>query len=169
MKNTIAIIVALLIMLTAISPTSAGSWDDTNTKLHVPYTILMLVDLGQTLWIVDNTYKYEETLDYAYQICVSEEIEVVPDSGQKVRLKPRCEQYRDTMPIYNTHREANPFIGTHPSKAEVYQYFIGTYVLTTWLVYALPPKWSHALQGGMISLQVYAIENNYIANVGFDF
>ena len=30
------------------------TWDETNTKLHIPLTLLMAIDLGQTLYIADN-------------------------------------------------------------------------------------------------------------------
>jgi hypothetical protein len=127
---------ALLIICLLLS-SCAGSWDRANTALHVPYTALMVADLGQTLWIVDNPMEYRFTLH--------------------------------GVDFYKPHSEANPFLGKHPSKDEVYAYFIGSYALTTAITYWLPPKWSHAFQGGAISLQIYAVENNYSAGVGFKF
>ena len=46
-------IITLCIVLAIATPAHAGewfSWDETNTALHVPLTLLMVADLGQTLW-----------------------------------------------------------------------------------------------------------------------
>ena len=140
MKKGIAII-ALLIIIAIASPASAGewfSWDDTNTKLHVPLTALMVIDLGQTLWMADNPTEYKYT-----------------PIGR--------------TPIYKNRDESNPILGKNPSKDRIYKYFVGSYALTTAITYLLPDKWSYAFQGGIISLQIYAVENNYSLNVGFKF
>lgn len=66
-------------------------------------------------------------------------------------------------------KETNPAIGENVSKEKIYGYFIGTYALTTLAVWALPPKWSHALQGGAISVELYATGNNISLGVGISF
>ena len=31
-----------------------GSWDSKNTQLHIPLTLGMIVDMGQTVWVANN-------------------------------------------------------------------------------------------------------------------
>jgi hypothetical protein len=65
--------------------------------------------------------------------------------------------------------ENNQILGKYPSNGDVYTYFAASYALTTFVTYALPEKWSHAFQGGVIMLQLHVINDNYMAGVGFKF
>ena len=51
------IIITLVLMLLLSSCATTGdyfSWDETNTKLHVPLTLLMVADLGQSTWTQEH-------------------------------------------------------------------------------------------------------------------
>jgi hypothetical protein len=55
----IIIMVILLFSSTAHAGIFDGTWDEKNTALHVPLTLTLLVDLGQTLYNVDKYYQYD--------------------------------------------------------------------------------------------------------------
>lgn len=61
--KALALISPVLILTLALlfAPAHAGSWDEENTRLHVPLTFLMIVDYGQTLYIADHPDKYSES------------------------------------------------------------------------------------------------------------
>ena len=62
MKALVLISPVLILALALLSaPAHAGSWDEENTRLHVPLTALMIIDYGQTLYIADHSDKYSET------------------------------------------------------------------------------------------------------------
>lgn len=67
------------------------------------------------------------------------------------------------------HYESNTILGPNPSRGDIDKYFIGSYALTTALIYTLPDKWSYALQSGVIAVELYAIDNNYRAGIGIRF
>jgi len=52
--------VLVLALALLVAPAHAGSWDEENTRLHIPLTALMFIDLGQTLYIADHPEKYYE-------------------------------------------------------------------------------------------------------------
>ena len=57
------ITITLVLMLLLSSCATTGdyfSWDETNTKLHVPLTLLILADLRQTLDIAKPDYSYSD-------------------------------------------------------------------------------------------------------------
>jgi hypothetical protein len=138
MKKLLVII--LILIPTNLFAADWFSWDKENTALHVPLTALMVVDLGQTLWIADNC-------DYR----------TIPKSKGTGTFK----HYKCS--------ESNSLIGDFPSRGEVWTYFGASYALTTLATWVLPEKYSHALQGGVISLEVYAIDKNVQIGVGFKF
>ena len=111
------------------------SWDDTNTALHVPLTVLYVVDYRQTIWISENPHT----------------------------------PLGNGWTIYNHHKESNFILGPNPSRGDIDKYFISTYALTTFAVWILPEKWSHGLQAGVISIEIYAVNNNYQLGVEFNF
>lgn len=117
------ILVAILILVLA-SPVFAGSWDDKNTSLQIPLTILMVVDYGQTLYIADHPEEYMET---------------------------------------------NSAMGPHPSRQEVTEYFALYYLAVTGITWALPAKWSHWYQRGIITMEIYNTVGNHFIGVGFTF
>jgi hypothetical protein len=125
------------------------TWDDDNTALHVPLTALMVVDLGQTLWIADNcrpTGKRQWVYD-----------------DKQVFGQWEYQMHESCYERYNT------YLGEHPSRGEVWTYFAGSYALTTFATWVLPEKYSHALQGGVIGLELYMVGNNIMLGIGSDF
>jgi hypothetical protein len=53
----------LIMLLFSSTPAHAGdwfSWDDTNTKLHSAFTLLTVLDYGQTIYISDHPKQYSE-------------------------------------------------------------------------------------------------------------
>ena len=58
MRQAIVIILFLLIASPAHAESEWFSWDDTNTKLHVPLTLLMVADYKQTLYNQKTYYRY---------------------------------------------------------------------------------------------------------------
>jgi hypothetical protein len=65
--------------------------------------------------------------------------------------------------------EQNKVLGKYPSRGEIYTYFAASYALNTAIVYMLPEKWSHAFQGGIITVELYAIDNNLGWGLGVKF
>ena len=65
--------------------------------------------------------------------------------------------------------EINPILGEYPNKKEVYGYFAASYLVITALTYALPSKWSHMLQAGTITVELYQTSVNFRLGVGFSF
>jgi hypothetical protein len=120
------LIIILLLVPTNLFAADWNSWDEENTALHIPLTILYVADLGQTLWAHDNIWG-------------------------------------------KGYREGNDLLGHNPSKDEIWGYFIGSYALTTWVVWKLPPKYSHALQGAVINLEINVVNHNYTVGVGIKF
>jgi hypothetical protein len=125
MKRTI---ITLCLVLALATPAHAGewfTWDEANTNLHVPLTLLTVVDLGQTLWIADNPQTHKEKYSY-----------LLPE---------------------------------HPGEKDVWRAFALAYAVDTFITYALPSKYSHAYQGGVIALRLYMVENNYSIGIGVKF
>lgn len=56
--------------------------------------------------------------------------------------------------------ETNDILGKYPSKSEVINYFIFSYIATTITVYILPPKYSYIFQSGVIVLEIVHINEN---------
>lgn len=125
---------AIVIVLLLSAPAHAGewfTWDETNTKLHVPLTLTFLADYRQTLEIVDG--------------CAPDE------SGNY------------------THHENNIFLGNCPSRSEVGDYFLISYLLTTGATYILPEKWSHGFQTGVLTMELIAVTGNYQLGISVKF
>jgi len=116
--------VLVLALALLVAPAHAGSWDEENTRLHIPLTALMFIDLGQTLYIADHPEKYYEM---------------------------------------------NILLSKYPSRKEVTEYFVLSYLTVTGLTWALPSKWSHGLQKGKIFLSLCATTRNTYVGIGFSF
>ena len=114
----------IILILLLAAPVSAGSWDEENTRLHVPLTALMIVDYGQTLYIADHPIIYYET---------------------------------------------NVIMGNHPSRRKVTEYFMLSYLTITGITWALPAKWSHWYQKGVITVEAYYTVHNKSIGIGFSF
>jgi hypothetical protein len=121
------LLIAILLFPTSASADEWFSWDDMNTKLHVPLTATFIIDLGQTLWAHDNKWS---------------------PGGYK---------------------ESNKILGPYPSRKRIYTHFIASYLLTSFAVWALPEKYSHAFQAGVIALEMHHINKNLSLNIGFKF
>ena len=115
MKNLLLIILMLSFPVISYGDDGWFSWDEGNTVLQVPMTVVIAMDLGTTLDITRHPDRYEEV---------------------------------------------NPLLGKHPPQNRVWKHFIGSYILTTGIVYILPPKWSHAFQVGMIGVEAYWVNHN---------
>ena len=127
-----AIIAIVLIFLPV--PVQAGewfSWDDTNTKLHGPLTVLFAVDTLQTYKIAKM---FHERGGERY----------ISSAGHSIHVD-----------------EINPLLGEHPSGSVVLRYMATSYIAVTALVYILPDKWSYAVQAGTIGVEVWAVSSNY--------
>ena len=125
MKRLVLISPVIILALALLSaPAHAGSWDEENTRLHVPLTALMIIDLGQTLYIADHPKEYHEM---------------------------------------------NPLINKHPSRKEVTEYFVLSYLTVTGLTWVLPAKWSHGLQKGKIIISISLTTHNKFTGIGFSF
>jgi hypothetical protein len=87
--------------------------------------------------------------------------------------------YRQTLEIANgcvpdengayAYHENNYALGTCPSHGEVQEYFVLSYLLTSAITYALPSKWSHGFQTGVITMEVIAVSGNYQLGIGVKF
>jgi hypothetical protein len=67
------------------------------------------------------------------------------------------------------HTETNTILGKFPNRQSVQNYFAISYALTTFAVYALPEKWSHGFQVGVITIESYVTLNNYYLGAGVKF
>lgn len=56
--------------------------------------------------------------------------------------------------------ERNPMLNGNLSEDRVYKHFIISYALTTLMVYALPEKWSHGFQVGVIGTEAGIVAKN---------
>lgn len=123
------IVITLIFVLFLSTPAHAEwfSWDKGNTELHAPLTVLLITDMGQTLW---------------------------------------AQEHRWSKGISH---ESNKILGKHPNRGEIASYFVASYALTTALVYALPEKWSHALQWSVITLEVHVVNHNHSLGIGVKF
>ena len=134
--KAIAAIIAIMLVVLPVS-VQAGewfSWDETNTRLHVPLTMAFIIDTFQSY---QSARKYYENEGFHYS-----------------------QKHRE----YRYKEEANSILGKHPDRIEMISYMVLSYAITTAFVYILPEKWSHALQIGAIGVEVWAIENNYHDN-----
>jgi len=77
-------------------------------------------------------------------------IVMIADMQQTLQIAREPEAYTET----------NKVLGEHPTEREVYSYFAAYYGLTSLLIYALPEKWSHMFQVGMIGHQSSVVANN---------
>lgn len=69
----------------------------------------------------------------------------------------------------NEYYETNIIMGDHPSRKEVTEYFILSYLAVTSLTWLLPDKWSHGFQTSIITMEIYhTVKNKYIG-IGFSF
>jgi hypothetical protein len=66
-------VIIIIAILCQTSFAYAGSWDKQNTQLHIPYTALMVIDLGQTLYVVDSP-KYKEDNQFIGQQPTREDV-----------------------------------------------------------------------------------------------
>jgi len=66
-------------------------------------------------------------------------------------------------------REINNILGELPSKTEIRTYFALSYALSTFITYALPDKYSHGFQTGVIFMEIYIVNKNCSYSIGFKF
>jgi hypothetical protein len=124
MKTVISIII--LFMLATPAHAEWFTWDKTNTQLHAPLTLLMVADMGQTLWAQEHYW------------------------------------------TQGAH-EQNQILGKYPSKNEIREYFVISYIAITGMTYILPDKWSHVFQSSIITLEVYTVNENRMLGIGVKF
>lgn len=65
--------------------------------------------------------------------------------------------------------EINPILGKHPTDAEIYSYFLTSYLLTAWLVGELPATLDTHMLGAYIGIQAMVINNNYSIGLRINF
>jgi hypothetical protein len=139
------IIITLCLVLVLATPAHAGewfTWDETNTKLHVPLTVLMIVDLGQTLWIADNC-------------------------NNKIIVKPETNTHYADWKWEQS--ETNSLLGRCPTRTKVKQHFGWFYVALTGLIFASPSELSYTIQGSAITVELYYVGRNISLNIGIGF
>lgn len=69
-------------------------------------------------------------------------------------------------PIYY---ENNVIMGDYPSRRKVTEYFVLYYLTATGITWALPAKWSHWYQKGIITMEIYHTVHNKYLGIGFSF
>ena len=82
-------ILAITVLLICLACPSAQAgewftWDEANTKLHAPLTVLMVVDLGQTLWIAEN--HETQMMSMAKSYLVYNKVDDLKEIGRKIEI-----------------------------------------------------------------------------------
>jgi transcriptional regulator with XRE-family HTH domain len=65
--------------------------------------------------------------------------------------------------------EKNPFLGDHPSRAQVNRYFAGALVGGAILAHQLPPRWRKLFLGTVAVLEVRTVAGNFHAGIKISF
>jgi len=108
-------------------------WTNTNTALQVTYSILHILDWGQTLHQAKQNWKYTKTISNSNgTTCTAYKIE-----------------------------ESNFILGDHPSQTKVNLYFASTLLLHPVVSYALPKVWRESWQTAGIGLEIYVVGKNF--------
>jgi len=124
---------------------AADPWSKTDVALQAAYTVLHVVDWGQTHWISNNpTITHHESSSN-------------PDGSA-------------TFSSWKTYRqEGNSILGKNPSKQKINAYFVSTLLLHTTISHFLPSKYRTAWQAVTISLEGLVVSKNIKAGVEFNF
>ncbi len=90
---------------------------------------------------------------------------------QAVVLTTFAADYAQTRDIKNHDwaYETNPLLGKHPSDNRIRNYFVGSAIIHTAVMYHLPPEWRKKAQYATIALQVAVIIRNKRMGLHFQF
>jgi hypothetical protein len=134
------IIITLCLVLALATPAHAGewfTWDETNTKLHVPLMLLLLADYRQTLSTSKEYYQH----------------------GGCVYTRKNPHRYDLVFP--DCHEEDNKILGKYPKPHKVDQYFGYAAIVLTGIVWVSPPTPSYWIQGSVITIETKVVYDNY--------
>jgi hypothetical protein len=59
------------------------------------------------------------------------------------------------------HEETNSILGKYPSRQAIHDYFAGSFISCTVIPFILPSPYSYWFQGGVITLEINVVHNNY--------
>lgn len=133
------LIAAMLLLQTP----NALAWSEADTKRQMAYTALHIIDWGQTLDISDRCGE---------RVTVTEFID---DSGTHITRTTRTRE----------ETEANPFLGTCPSRGEVNTYFLLSGVAHYAISRALPRPYREWWQYATITLEAGVVAHNFRAGI----
>lgn len=136
----------IVITILLLASTADAEWDKTDTALQATYTVLHIIDWGQTRWIAKNPYIYnDKTFTTSY--------------GEIIH-------YSDS---FKENPEANFILGRHPSVNKVNIYFASTLIAHTTVSYILPKKYRTYWQLTTIGFESAVIGHNFKAGIKFEF
>lgn len=132
---------SFILLLTLLCTTNCfafDEWTKTDTALQSVYTVLHVIDWGQTNNQAKNDWR-----------------RVVG-------------QHMGGWDLYATREEINPILGKRPSVGKVNAYFASTLVAHTIISYVLPKPYRTLWQASTIGLELYVVGQNYnVAMKGF--
>lgn len=67
------------------------------------------------------------------------------------------------------HQEDNFILGKYPSRQAIHNYFAGTMISCTAIPFILPPPYSYAFQGSVITLEIDVVYGNYFIGAEIKF
>ena len=129
-------LIFLILLNFTTSAFAFDEWTKTDTALQATYTVLHVIDWGQTASCANGGWhKFETSTDS-----------------------------RGTTITQHQRSEMNPILGKHPTPSVVHIYFASTLIANTIISYVLPKPYRTIWQGLGIGVEVWAVGNNY--NVG---
>ena len=66
-------------------------------------------------------------------------------------------------------QEYNPILGRHPSKAQVYGYFLASGIIGYNIIDALPHSWRKGTMGTLMAIEVGMVAHNYSIGIRMGF
>lgn len=137
MKNYFAALFAAVVLMSA--PAHAfDDWSKTDYALQGVYTVLHVIDWGQTVRIANSQLQYTS--------------------------KTYNGEVYHPSSYYNT-SEQNTILGKRPSAGKVNTYFASTLILHAAVSYVLPKPYRTIWQGSTIGLEAYCVGHNYYTGV----
>ena len=136
------IIITLTLFLTLTTSAHAGewfTWDETNTKLHIPLTLLMIADLGQTTWAQEHYWKQKGS----------------HENNQFLGKYPSKNEVREYFALsYALSTFVTWVLPSDPKRLKDEM---------------TKDEWSHLVQKGIIILEVHVVHHNYSLGIGVKF
>ena len=123
--------VVLVFMLFASDSLAFDEWTKTDTALQGVYTLLHVMDWGQTAHNAKRGWGNTTATNSAGDVTVT------------------------------SHAEANVLLGSRPSPSVVHVYFAGTLAAHTLVSYILPKPWRNIWHSAGIALEARVVYGNY--------